>query len=56
MSLYHFIEKNFNWEEGSVKEIEILDIGLLIHLQFHASVSSCPYCGSHKLHIKDYRK
>lgn len=55
MSRYYFIEKNFNWEEGSVKEIEKLDAGFLIHLQFHASVSCCPYCHCHKLHIKDYR-
>ena len=55
MSRYYFIEKHFNWEEGSVKEIEKLDAGFLIHLQFHASASCCPYCHCHKLHIKDYR-
>ena len=56
MSLYHFIEKNFNWEEGSVKKIENLEDGFLVHLQFHESMSCCPYCHSHELHIKDYRK
>ena len=55
MSLYHCIEKNLNWEEGCVKEIEHVDSGFLIYLQFHVSVSHCPYCHSHKLHIKDYR-
>ena len=25
MSRYYSIEKNFNWEEGSIKEIEKLD-------------------------------
>ena len=55
MSRYYFIEKTFNWEEGSVKEIEKLDAGFLIHLQFHASASCCPYCHCQKLHIKDYR-
>lgn len=55
MSLYHFIEKTFNWEEGSVKEIENLDSAFLLHLQFSSSISCCPYCHSHKLHIKDYR-
>ncbi len=55
MSLYHFIEKTFNWEEGSIKEIENLDSAFLLHLQFSSSVSCCPHCHSHKLHIKDYR-
>lgn len=32
-----------------------MDTELLIHLQFHTSVSFCPYCGGQKLHIKDYR-
>ncbi len=43
MSLYHCIEKNFNWEEGSVKEIEPLDSGFLLHLQFNASTAAGRY-------------
>ena len=55
MSRYYFIEKMFNWEEGSIKEIENLSSGFLLHLQFSSSISCCPHCHSHKLHIKDYR-
>lgn len=55
MSLYHCIEKTFNWVGGSVKEMETLDSEFLLHLQFHFSTSCGPHCHSHKLHVKDYR-
>ena len=35
MSLYHFIEKNSNWEEGCVKEIEHVDSGFFICPSYH---------------------
>lgn len=55
MSLYHFIENSFNWEEGSVKEIEDLGNQLILHLNFNPSTLCCPHCHHHKLYIKDYR-
>ena len=55
MSLYHFIENSFNWEEGSIKEIEDLGNQIILHLYFGPSTLCCPHCHHHKLHIKDYR-
>lgn len=30
MSFFHFIEKSFHWEEGSIKEFEKLGSSLLL--------------------------
>lgn len=55
MSRYYFIENSFNWEEGSIKEIENQGDTFILHLHFKPSAASCPHCHSSKLHIKDYR-
>lgn len=55
MSIYHFIEKSLNWEEGSVKEIETHGDAFTLSLQFNPHPVPCPHCHSHRLHVKDYR-
>ena len=55
MSRYYFIENSFNWEEGSIKEIENQGDTFILYLHFKPSTASCPHCSSSKLHIKDYR-
>lgn len=55
MSFFHFIEKSFHWEEGSIKEFENLGSSLLLYVEFTSTASRCPYCHHKILHIKDYR-
>ena len=55
MSFFHFIEKSFHWEEGSIKEFEKLGSSLLLYVEFTSTASRCPYCHHKILHIKDYR-
>ena len=52
MSLLYFIEKSFHWEEGSIKKIEKLDSGFILHLHFSPFTFHCHH---HTLPIKDYR-
>ena len=55
MSFFHFIEKSFHWEDGSIKEFEKLGSSLLLYVEFTSTASRCPYCHHKILHIKDYR-
>lgn len=55
MSRYYFIENSFNWEEGSIKDIENLGNQFILYPHFNPSTLFCPHCHHHKLHIKDYR-
>ena len=55
MSFFHFIEKSFHWEEGSIKEFEKLGSSLLLYVEFTSTASRCPYCHHKILHSKDYR-
>ena len=55
MSFFHFIEKSFHWEEGSIKEFEKLGSSHLLYVEFTSTASRCPYCHHKILHSKDYR-
>ncbi|MGN8782534.1 transposase family protein [Acidaminococcus fermentans] len=55
MSFFHFIEKSFHWEDGSIKEFEKLGSSLLLYVEFTSTASRCPYCHHKILHSKDYR-
>ncbi|SDX37459.1 hypothetical protein SAMN05216495_1308, partial [Acidaminococcus fermentans] len=50
MSFFHFIEKSFHWEEGSIKEFEKLGSSLLLYVEFTSTASRCPYCHHKILH------
>ena len=54
MPTINYIEKLYALEEGSVKDLEILDDSFLIHIQFKRKVHICPNCCRTTYKIKDY--
>ena len=54
MPTTNYIEKLYALEEGSVKDLEILDDSFLIHIQFKRKVHICPKCCRTTYKIKDY--
>lgn len=50
----NYIEKLYEMEEGSVKEVEILEKNILIHVEFSRKAHSCPVCHAQTDKIKDY--
>ena len=51
----HFIEKNFHWEECSIKEFEEFGSCLLLYVEFTSAASRCPYCHHEILDISPKR-
>ena len=50
----NYIEKLYELEEGSVKEVEVSEKSILIHVEFSRKVHSCPACCTETDKIKDY--
>lgn len=55
MSLTYCIEKHFNWEEGTVKELENHEGEWLLFVEFKPFTRCCVHCHHDSLYIKDYR-
>ena len=55
MSLTYCIEKHFNWEEGTVKELENHEGEWHLFIDFKPFTHGCVHCHHDRLYIKDYR-
>lgn len=56
MPTTNYIEKIYNLEEDSVKDLEVFENTYIIHLQFKRKPHICPCCQTTTSKVKDYRK
>lgn len=56
MSRFALLEKQFHWEEGSVKDLEDLGSSFEFYVEFFSPLSGCPFCHHETIHIKDCRE
>lgn len=54
MPTVNYIEKLYEMEESSVKEVEVFEKDILIHVEFLRKVHSCPACHAETDKVKDY--
>ena len=50
----NYIEKLYELEDGSVKEVEVSEKNTLIHVEFRRKVHCCPACCTETDTIKEY--
>ena len=54
MPTVNYIEKLYEMEEGSVKEVEVFEKDILVHVEFRRKVHFCPVCHAETDKVKDY--